>query len=158
MDKAITTALLVIAGVICIMFVFNSVYPAVNRSSQAMVSMSDTLNDRMKSRINIVHASNSENRTTVYVWIKNVGSTRIVDVESSDLFFGQETDFARIPFTDDAPASYPQWDYEIENSELWDKSATLKITITYSTDPGAGTYFIKMIIPNGIADEFYFSM
>ncbi len=158
MDKAITTALLVVAGIICIMFVFNSVYPAVSRSSQAMVSMSDTLNDRMKSRINIVHASNSENRTSVYIWVKNVGSTRIIDIESSDLFFGQQESFARIPHADDAPTSYPQWDFEIENSAEWDKSATVKITITYALDPGAGTYFVKMIIPNGIADEFYFSM
>lgn len=140
------------------MFVFNSVYPAVSRSSQAMVSMSDTLNDRMKSSINIVHASNSENRTSVYLWVKNVGSTRITNIETSDLFFGQETDFARIPYTDDAGGSYPQWEYEIENDTDWGPSATLKITITYSSDPGSATYFVKMIIPNGISDEFYFSM
>ena len=158
MDKAITTALLVVAGIICIMFVFNSVYPAVNRSSQAMVSMSDTLNDRMKSSINVVHASNTSNRTSIYLWVKNVGSTRIVDIESSDLFFGRETDFARIPYIDDAPSSYPHWEYEIENSEQWTQSATLKITITYTADPGSATYYVKMIIPNGVADEFYFSM
>ena len=139
-------------------FVFNSVYPMVNRSSQAMVSMSDTLNDRMKSRINIVHAANTANRTEVYLWVKNVGSTRIVNIDESDLFFGQETDFARIPYTDDAGGTYPQWEFDLENNAEWSTSATLKITITYSSDPGTGTYFVKMIIPNGIADEFYFSM
>ena len=106
MDKAITTALLVIAGVICIMFIFNSVYPAVNRSSQAMVSMSETLNERMKSRINIVHAAGSADRTNVYIWVKNVGSTRIVKIEESDIFFGQEDDFARIPYLTDADEDY----------------------------------------------------
>jgi len=48
-------------------FIFNSVYPMLNRSSQAMVSMADTIDDRMKSRINIVHAANSANRTSVYL-------------------------------------------------------------------------------------------
>ena len=64
MDKIITTALLIIAGVICTIFVFNAVYPMVNRSSQAMVSMSDTMDDRMKSRINFVYEANSVDRLT----------------------------------------------------------------------------------------------
>ncbi len=158
MDKAVTTALLIIAGVVCMIFVFNSVYPMVNRSSQAMVSMADTIDDRMKSRINIVHVANSSDRQTVYVWIKNVGSSRIIDVDESDLFFGQEDDFSRISYVDDAGGSYPRWEYTIENDTEWLSSATLKITISYNADPGAGTYFIKYIIPNGISDEYYFSM
>ncbi len=158
MDKAITTALLIIAGVVCMIFVFNSVYPMVNRSSQAMVSMAEQVDERMKSRINIVHAANSANRTTVYLWIKNVGTQRITNVEDSDLFFGQETDFERIPFYADVEGIYPQWEYNLENDTEWQTSATLKITITYGSDPGAGTYFAKFIIPNGISDDFYFSM
>ena len=89
MDKAITTALLIVAGVVCMIFVFNSVYPMINRSNQAMVSMAETIDERMKSRINIVHAANSANRTSVYLWIKNVGTQRITAVDESDLFFGQ---------------------------------------------------------------------
>jgi len=157
-DKAITTALLIIAGVVCMIFVFNSVYPMVNRSSQAMVSMSEQVDERMKSRINIVHAANSANRTSVYLWVKNVGTQRIVSVENCDLFFGQEDDFERVPYVDDAEGGYPQWDYSLENDTEWQTSATLKITITYGSDPGAGTYYSKFIIPNGISDEYYFSM
>ena len=158
MDKAITTALLVIAGVICIMFVFNSVYPAVNRSSQAMVSMSDAINDRMKSRINIVHTANSDNRTSVYLWVKNVGSTRIVNIDEIDVFLGQSGNFTRISYVDDAGGSYPQWTYNLENDTEWLNGATMKIDISFDTDPGSGTYFTKIVIPNGISDESYFSM
>ena len=158
MDKAITTALLIIAGVVCMIFVFNSVYPMISRSSQAMVSMADTIDERMKSRINIVHAANSADRKTVYLWVKNVGSSRILSVEESDLFFGEEDDFSRIPYVDDAGGGYPRWDYTLENDTEWQSSATLKITITYDADPGAGTYFAKVIIPNGVSDEYYFSM
>ncbi len=158
MEKAITTALLIIAGVVCMIFVFNSVYPMVNRSSQAMVSMAEQVDERMKSRINVVHAASSANRTEVYLWVKNIGTQRIVNVESSDLFFGQEGDFERIPHVDDAVGGYPSWDYSLENDTQWLTSATIKITITYSSDPGAGTYYVKFIIPNGISDEYYFSM
>ena len=158
MDKAITTALLIIAGVVCMIFVFNSVYPMINRSSQAMVSMAEQVDERMKSRINIVHAANSENRTSVYLWIKNVGTQRIVAIDESDLFFGQETNFERVPYVDDAGENYPRWSYILENDTEWGTSATLKVTIAYSDNLSAGTYFAKFIIPNGIYDEYYFSM
>jgi len=157
-DKAITTALLIIAGVVCMIFVFNSVYPMINRSSSAMVSMAQQVDERMQSRINIVHAANSSNHTTVYLWIKNVGTQRIVNVKASDLFFGQTDNFSRVPYIDDAGGTYPQWSFTLENATEWQTSATLKVTITYSSDPGSGTYFVKFIIPNGISDDFYFSM
>lgn len=158
MDKAITTALLILAGVVCMIFVFNSVYPMVNRSSQAMVSMAETIDERMKSRINIVHAANTANRLNVYIWVKNVGNSRIVSIEESDVFFGPEDNFYRIPYVTDAGDSYPRWTYDIENDTEWLTGVTVKITITYDADPGQGTYFVKVIIPNGISDEYFFSM
>jgi archaeal flagellar protein FlaG len=157
-DKTITTALLIIAGVVCAIFVFNSVFPMVNRSSDAVVSMADQIDDRMKSHISIVHAANTIDHKTVYIWIKNVGSSRIAPIEDSDVFFGQEGNYSRIPYTSEVGGVNPCWSYTIENGTEWLTSATLKITITYDTDPGAGTYFIKVIIPNGISDEYYFSM
>jgi len=158
LDKAITTALLILAGVVCMIFVFNSVYPMINRSSQAMVSMAEDIDDRMKSRINIVHAANTSDRKTVYIWVKNVGSSRIVSIEESDVFFGQDDNFSRISHVDDAGGSYPSWSYILENDTEWLTGVTLKVTITYEADPGTGTYFIKVIIPNGISDEYFFSM
>ena len=158
MDKVITTALLVLAGAICAMFMFNTVFPMVNRSSQAMVSMADKVDDRMKSRVNVVHAGNTSDRLTVYIWVKNIGSSRIVSIEESDVFFGLEDNFSLIPYVDDAGGSYPQWDYTIENDTEWKTGATVKITISYDADPGAGTYFVKIVRPNGILDEYYFSM
>jgi len=139
-------------------FVFNSVYPMINRSSQAMSSMADTVDQRMQSRINVVHAANSANRQEIYLWVKNVGSQRILEIPKSDLFFGLEHDFVLVPYKDNAGTSYPRWDYTLENNTEWGTSATLKITIYYDSDPGQGTYFVKFIIPNGISDEFYFSM
>jgi hypothetical protein len=158
LDKAITTALLIIAGVVCMIFVFNSVYPMINRSSQAMSSMAEQVDERMKSRISIVHAANSANRTEVYIWVKNVGTQRITNIEESDLFFGPEDDFDRVPYQGDAGGSKPSWEYTLQNDTEWQTSATLKVTITFSTDPGTGTFFTKFIIPNGISDDFYFSM
>ncbi len=60
MDKTITTALLIIAGIACVVFVFNSVYPMVNRSSQVMANAAQSVNDRMNSRISIIDAANTQ--------------------------------------------------------------------------------------------------
>ncbi|RLC95273.1 MAG: hypothetical protein DRI39_00570 [Chloroflexi bacterium] len=158
MDKAITTALLIIAGIICTIFVFNTVYPMVNRSSSAMVSMTDQIDNRMKSRISIVHEAHTADRLTVYVWVKNVGTTRIDGVDDCDLFFGQEGNFNRVPYVTDAGSSYPRWDYEVENDTEWKPNVTVKFTISYDSDPGTGTYFVKVVLPNGIDDEDFFSM
>ncbi len=157
MDKTITTVLLIIAGVICSVFLFNSVYPMINRSSAAMVSMTDKIDDRMKSRIDIVHATGSADRKTVYIWIKNVGSTRIPAIKDSDVFLGPEGNFVRIPHESNAGESYPRWSFDIENDTEWGIGATVKITVSFDTASGAGTFFVKVVIPNGIAAEYYFS-
>jgi archaellum component FlaF (FlaF/FlaG flagellin family) len=158
LDKTITTVLLIVAGVVCSVFLFNSVYPMINRSSDAMVTMTDKINDRMQSQIDIVQATGTGSRTTVYIWVKNVGSSRIAQIEQSDIFLGPQGNFVRIPYSANAGGNYPQWSYTIENDTEWKTGATVKFTITYSGDPGAGTYFVKIIIPNGIGAEEFFSM
>ncbi len=108
-----------------------------------------------------MHAANESDRKTVYIWVKNVGKSRIFSVEASDVFFGLETDFTHIPHEDDAGASYPRWSDTLVNDTEWASGATLKVTIAYDpggASPSTGTYFIKMIIPNGISDEYFFSM
>lgn len=158
MDKTITTTLLIIAGIICSIFLFNTVYPMINRSGAAMVNMTDTIDERMQTQVDIVHAANESDRQTVYIWIKNVGSSRIVNIENCDLFLGPEGDFMRIPHEDEVTGTYPYWSYEIENGDEWTTGVTVKITVTYDSTQSTGTYFIKVIIPNGIAAEYYFSM
>ena len=158
MDKTITTVLLIIAGIVCSIFLFNSVYPMINRSSAAMVSMTDKINDRMQSQIDIVQVTGTGARTTVYIWVKNVGTARIDAIEQSDIFLGPQGNFVRIPYSANAGGIYPQWSYVIENDTEWKTGATIKITVTYSSDPGEGTYFVKVVIPNGVEVADYFSM
>jgi archaellum component FlaF (FlaF/FlaG flagellin family) len=157
-DKVITTTLLILAGVVCVIFVFSQVFPMINRSSSALVSMSDNLNEQMQTRISIINASVSSDRQTVYIWIKNIGETKISNIEQSDLFFGEESNFARIPYQAQSNGVNPQWSYQIENDTEWKISATIKIAVSLDSDPGPGTYFVKIVLPNGVAGEYYFSL
>jgi archaellum component FlaG (FlaF/FlaG flagellin family) len=127
-----------------------------------MTAMSDKIDDRMKTGVDIVHEDNTADRKTIWIWIKNVGTSRITGFQETDVFFGPEGNFVRVPHEDTPGASYPIWAYTNENDpadeDEWNIGETLKITVTYDTAPSAGTYFIKIVIPNGVAAEYYFSM
>jgi len=155
LDKAITTAFMVIASVVCAVLVFNAVYPAIIRSSDAMISMKTRIDERLKGQIEIIHATG--NGSNGFVWVKNVGSLRIAAVESCDIFFGPEGNFSRIPHQDEAEGN-PYWTYDVEgDSSEWTPTATLKITVHYGSVL-SGRYFVKVISPNGVSDEYYFSV
>jgi len=151
LDKALTTTFMIIASVVCAVLVFNSIYPAVIQSSDAMTNMTLRVDDRLKSQIAIIHATGSGSSSSV--WVKNVGSLRIAAIDRCDIFFGKEGEFSRIPYGSGSGT----WTYEVENDDEWVPTATLKITIiaTISADT---RYFVKVTIPNGVSDEDYFSV
>lgn len=170
MDKTIVTAFMIIISVVASVMVFNSVYPAIQQSSDAMVIMKSRLDDRMKSQIEIVHASgelnssgvwqdvNGDGRFNVFFWTKNIGSSRISAIDRVDVFFGPEGNFTRIPHQSTANGSYPYWTSSIENDTSWNPTATLAITIHFSSTLASGRYFIRIITPNGVEDQFFMGL
>jgi hypothetical protein len=148
--------LLIIGGVVASFAVFNSVYPAVERSSQAVNSAADAVNDRMTSQIEIIQVADSGN--TVDAWVKNVGSSRVAGIENSDVFFGVDGGIARVSFGDNSTA-LPYWSYRVEGSNSqWSQATTNRITIHLADPPAPGMYLLKVVIPNGVADETAFSV
>ena len=155
MDKVMVTVLLLIAGVVCSMVLLNAVYPAITGSSGAIVDAASKIDDRIRSNIAIIQIADSG--SNVYIWIKNVGASSIGGISQSDIFFGPQGNFIRIPYSD--PTAAPSWKYIVEpNGGAWGPSATLKITIT-STGPltSLSEYYFKVVIPNGISAQDYYS-
>ena len=148
--------------------VVNSVYPAIARTSSSVVQISDMMGDRIETQISIVYATgelnsggtwvdtDSDGYFDVTVWVKNVGSSRILDPTQMDVFFGPEGGLARIPYVDDT-AGYPRWSYTLENGTEWTSTVTLKISIHYSSALTTGTYIVKIVTPSSAADELTFS-
>lgn len=153
MDKVLVTILLVVAGVVCSMVVVNAVYPAITRTSGAITDSVSRIDDRIKSNIQIIEVADGD--SDVHIWVKNVGASSIGAIEQTDLFFGPEGNFTRVPYGT-AGSPTPYWDYTIENGDRWMPTATLKITVHLSSAP-SGIYFIKVVIHNGVADEILFS-
>jgi hypothetical protein len=161
---------MIIISIVLSIMVFNMVYPAVVRSGDSLVNMRTRIDDRLKSQVSIVHVTgeygangnwsdtNGDGRFNAFVWVKNIGSTRISAVERMDLFFGPQGNFTHIPYVDQAGGSYPYWDWAVENDSLWEPTATGRITIHYSSSPARGRYFVKVVIPSGVADEMYFGL
>ena len=165
--------LLTIAGVISAIAIINAVFPAVTRSSGALASASGTVDERIKTNVKVVHAigelnasstpewvdTNSNALFDFFVWVKNVGDSRIGSVTESDVFLGQPGGIARIPY---GGVVYPNWSYSIEDDTEWAVGTTVKIVVSFDdgcpascTQP-AGTYFVKVITPNGVSTEHYF--
>ncbi len=170
MDKAITTILLTIAGVVSVMLIMNSIYPALGRSTSAVIDAAGKAGERIQSQLSIIHAAseldsdgvwddtNSDSNFDVFIWVKNVGGSRILAIEQLDLFFGQEGDFQRYPYIDDAGGSLPYWTYLIENDTEWGPRSTLRINLNFTAALSQGTYLDKVVIPVGVSDEHFFSM
>jgi len=158
LDKIVVTSLLIIAGVVAAVVLYNAVYPAIAESSDALTRRQRQIDDRLQSQVEIVHATIPYGVITeeAWVWVKNVGSQRISAIENCDIFFGPEGNFASLSYG----AEEGGWEYEIEQGTEWDPTRTLKITISnHDGDPlDVGTrYFVKVTTPNGVSDEYYFS-
>ena len=157
MDKAIVTLFLLIAGIVCSLVVFNAVYPAINRSSAAISTMADSVDDRIKSQIEIIQTANDG--SNVYIWAKNVGTARIVAIDTCDVFSDVEDgNLARVTYGGEGT---PRWDYVIEGdpgATVCGLAETIKITIYCTNPPSSDTYFVKIVLPNGISDEHQFSL
>ena len=170
MDKVLSTILLIIASLVCVVLAINVIYPATSISSSALSSISVQMGDRIKSQTAIVHATgeldqdgvwqdtNLDGDFDIFIWVKNIGVTTVDNAENSDLFIGSDGDWSRILQEDWAGGATESWNYTIENGVEWGQETTMLIEVSYDTPLSSGDYSIKLIIPNGISDEYHFSM
>ncbi|MBZ0297687.1 MAG: hypothetical protein K8L99_34340 [Anaerolineae bacterium] len=169
MDKTITSGIMIIISMIMALMLFNTTYPAIIRGGDAISSMTERTNDRLRSQISVIHAAaeldesgwwhdtNSNGDFDVFVWVKNVGEMRVTALDNLDVFFGPETNYVRIPH-ESVATGYPYWNWEVENGTEWLSAATLKISIHYSGALVSGRYFAKVTTSSGISSEYFLSM
>lgn len=162
MDKSITTALLIVISMIMAVMLFNSAYPAIVQGGEAINSMAYQASERLKTSITIVHSaaelngdgwwqdSNSNGFFEVFIWVKNTGSVSLIAPERMDVFFGPEGDFVRIPFEAEAGSVYPRWSWQLENGVSWSPTATMRLTLRFTTPLASGRYYLKVVLPDGL--------
>lgn len=156
MDKIIVTVMLIIGGILASFALFNGIYPAVQRSGAAISSASDAMNNRIESNIKIIQVN--DDQSTIEAWLKNTGSAEIDSVEDSDIFFGPEGDFAWIPYGNSG-SPLPYWNYQLQSTDSqWLPADTNEIIIHLPSSPSPDTYYLKVVIPDGIFDETLFGV
>lgn len=150
--------MLTIAAIVAIVAVVNAVLPSVSRTSGALISASNVVEDRISSQIEIVHATGQDADPDADVWVKNTGSSTIGAVDRVDVFFGPEGNFQRIA-QGDPGCTAPCWEYDIENASSWEPTATLHIIVHADADLASGTtYYVKVVTPNGITNAKFFTV
>ena len=155
MEKAISSALLIIASVVASMALINAVLPAANKSSGALLMANSEAADRIRTDIEIVHASGNATTNKITVWVKNIGTKNIVPVTSSDIIVTTPSDVIRLPY--DAGCSNECWNFSIEEGGSdWTKAATVKFTL--STAVVTGVYNVKISVVNAVSATKDFSV
>lgn len=168
--------LLTIAGVVAAIAVMNAVFPAVTRSSSALTTASSTVDERIRTNVNVVQSvgeldsggsfvdTNTNSLFDFFVWVKNVGDVTVPAIAEMDVFFGEPGSVTRIPNTADSPSTYPNWTHAVEGGGDWEVAETVRFEIRFDDGcPGAcskpaGTYFVRIVTPNGVTTESFFSM
>jgi hypothetical protein len=170
MDKTISTALLIVVSMIMVIGLFNVAYPAINEGGDTLSNVAEQAQDRMRAEITIIHATgeldssswwqdtNANGEFDVFVWVKNVGLSRLTALDQLDVFFGPEGNFARIPHESVAGTTSPYWSWTLENATEWNPTGTLKIAVHYQIPLATGRYFVKVVLPNGVDSEYFLSL
>ena len=155
MQGVITTALLLIASVIAATALINAVLPAANKSSGALLAANSVAADRIRTDIEIVHASGNDTSNKITLWVKNIGTKNIVPISASDVILTTPSDILRLPYV--SGCSSECWDYLVEDSGSdWKQSVTVKFTL--STSVTTGVYSITLSVVNAVSAVKDFSV
>ena len=130
------------------MALVNAVIPAANRSSGALLTANAAASDRIKTDIEIVHASGNAATNEIIVWVKNIGSHDIPLVTASDVLVDKPGGVTRLRYVFGCTSEC--WDYEIEGSGSdWTQTVTVKFTI--STSVVVGVYTVTVSVYNAVS-------
>ncbi|AIY89708.1 hypothetical protein [Geoglobus acetivorans] len=152
MREVIETYILVIATVVAVSSVSLAMLPTVNDLAHSYVSLSNNLNDKVKTDFEIIFSS--ANDTQVTIWAKNTGDVSLsLDViNMSDVFITSSTDNYHYSFNS------PEVQTSIVNGDgdsYWDKGETLMVSI--NTTLPQNEYSVVMILYNGVKASDVFS-
>jgi flagellar protein FlaG len=155
-QETISTAILIIAGIIATVALVNAVYPSLFTATGSVGSVSDTASDRVKTDIRI-SMSSLQNESSLYVWVKNTGSTEIPAgrLDYTDVYFGDAGSMAR---AETAGAASFRWSYVLDDTDgdgNWGPGETLQVLVseTGSSHLTPGTHIVKLVLYNSASVE-----
>jgi len=148
-ESILLIASLTIAGIFASMVISKS-----SAVQSLFATQTQVQRDIMLTNIKIVYVNANANNNIVKAYVKNIGINPIVSLDSVDVYFGELNSLSKIPYN---TASAPKWIYS-DSSNTWNPKQTRELVITLDYNLQANkTYMLKVVLHNGIADEYIFS-
>lgn len=148
-SEGVTTAILVVAGVVLTTLLVSTVLSQYYLVDTAIRGTARSVEDRVKTRIDIVHGAIEGDHFVIFA--KNTGRRVIskTEIERSDLYFGKSCE--TLYRLGSGPGT---WSYEeVEPDGVWSIGETLVIRVYNGTKVGPPPYCVKLILPNGVSGE-----
>jgi flagellar protein FlaG len=148
-ESILLIASLTIAGIFASMVISKS-----SAVQSLFATQTQVQRDIMLTNIKIVYVNANADNDIVKAYVKNIGINPIVSLDSVDVYFGELNSLSKIPYN---TASAPKWIYS-DSSNTWNPKQTRELVITLDYNLQANkTYMLKVVLHNGIADEYIFS-
>jgi flagellar protein FlaG len=148
-ESILLIASLTIAGIFASMVISKS-----SAVQSLFATQTQVQRDIMLTNIKIVYVNANAGNNIVKAYVKNIGINPIVSLDSVDVYFGELNSLSKIPYN---TASAPKWIYS-DSSNTWNPKQTRELVITLDYNLQANkTYMLKVVLHNGIADEYIFS-
>jgi len=148
-SETISTSILTTATIILAVAVATAFLSFVPELNSTISSVAYTNVEKLKTSFKITFVSVNSSDQTLLIWLKNVGSTVIMVGPSTDIFLWNST-FLSNP-TD--------WEANILNGEdeKWSPHETAMLTVN-GTSQLNGEYHLKVVIHNGVEEQYDFSI
>ncbi len=162
-SEAISTAILIIAGIIVATAIASTMYSQASLMISAVRIASKISEDRVRTEIKIVHVAinSSENSSHLLIFIKNIGSRGITQEEiiKSDIYIGSDTCSTIYHYSLNPVKSRFSWSYtiiDINGDGVWSPGETIVLRAFNSTAINQ-PICVKIVLPNGVSHEALFN-
>jgi len=155
MVNAVFTESILLIASLTIAGIFASMVISKSSTIQSLFStQTQVQRDIMLTNIKIVYVNANANNNIVKAYVKNIGINPIVSLDSVDVYFGELNSLSKIPYN---AANAPKWIYS-DSSNTWNPKQTRELVITLDYNLQANkTYMLKVVLHNGVTDEYIFS-
>ena len=148
-------AILIIASVIVAGTIAGVVLSQVGVFESTITTTTDAQQDKLLTDVDIIFASNSSD-TIANVWVKNTGNNPLADNTKVDVYFGPIGAVQRYAFSTSGGDN--SWEFHPSTPSVWQQKDTIQLNITDNDLAKGVTYEVIVTTPNGISDEFIFSI
>jgi archaellum component FlaG (FlaF/FlaG flagellin family) len=162
-NVTITSAILMITSIVMASIFTAAALQQLYAFQNAFKDVSMRNEEMFSSSITIIGEARNASSNKIVIWVKNTGRTsfQLQGGASWDLFITfPDGTYERFNYS--SPCLSACWNATILNDKgtigLWEQGETLQITVYTTSVPPAGSYEVRLALPNGVTCEDKFSL